>query len=107
MKSFLQYFSLEKHLYIGKHDYTLEHETLYDKAKKQYAEKLEGHSYNPPAVTSTDNETRPSNPQALTNTNKTSSITSPGQMKMGWALKSSSKKKTFYAGTKAIIDGHF
>ena len=31
-----------RHLDCGKHQYTLEHETLYDKAAVQYAEQLEG-----------------------------------------------------------------
>ena len=31
-----------RHLDCGNHQYTLEHETLHDKAAVQYAEKLEG-----------------------------------------------------------------
>ena len=41
IKSFQQFSSLEKHLECGKHKYSLEHETLYDKAMTLYAAKLE------------------------------------------------------------------
>lgn len=41
VKSFVRYSSLQKHLECGKHKRCLEHETLYDKAIKEYATKLE------------------------------------------------------------------
>ena len=41
VKSFQQYSWLEKHLDCDKHKYALEQETLYDKAMKMYAAKLE------------------------------------------------------------------
>ena len=42
IKRLLRHSSLLRHLDCGKHQYTFEHETLYDKAAVQYAEQLEG-----------------------------------------------------------------
>ena len=42
IKRFIRHSSVLRHLDCGKHQYTLEHETLYDKAAVQYAEQLEG-----------------------------------------------------------------
>ena len=41
VKSYQRYYSLEQHLCHGRHKYTLEHETLYDKAMALYATNLE------------------------------------------------------------------
>lgn len=61
VKSFQQYSSLEKHLDFGKHVCALQHETLYDKAMKLYAEKLEvGQSTSPVAEINSDEEPHPS-----------------------------------------------
>ena len=42
IKRLLRHSSVLHHLDCGKHQYTLEHETLHDKAAVQYAEQLEG-----------------------------------------------------------------
>ena len=42
IKRFIRHSSVLRHLDCGKHQYNLEHETLYDKAAVQYAEQLEG-----------------------------------------------------------------
>ena len=42
IKRFTSHSSVLRHLDCGKHQYTLEHKTLYDKAAVQYAEQLEG-----------------------------------------------------------------
>ena len=42
IKRFIRHSSVLRHLDCGKHQYTLEHETLYDKAAVRYAEQLEG-----------------------------------------------------------------
>ena len=42
IKRFIRQSSVLRHLDCGKHQYTLEHETLYNKAAVQYAEQLEG-----------------------------------------------------------------
>ena len=42
IKRFIRHCSVLRHLDYGKHQYTLEHETLYEKAAVQYAEQLEG-----------------------------------------------------------------
>ena len=81
VKSYQRYSSLEKHLHCGSHHYALEHETLYDKAMKSYAARLEeGASKNPEPVQSADLPQFEANPE----------------LAKGWALKSSGKKKRFF-----------
>ena len=82
IKSFQRYHSLENHLDCERHMYAIEHETLYDKAMKSYATKLEQGASK---LVETDQESV-SVPlgENLENT-----------LPMGWALKSITKKRRF------------
>ncbi|CAB4042341.1 SURP and G-patch domain-containing 1, partial [Paramuricea clavata] len=82
IKSFHRYSSLERPLHCDNHTYVLEHETLYDKAMKLYATKLEEGSSKNPIPT------------------ESGSVELPGpdigpELQMGWALRTSSKGKRF------------
>ena len=82
IKSFHRYHTFENHLDCGRHKYAIEHETLYDKAMKSYASKLE---HGASKVVEADEEGH-SVPlvENLQNT-----------LPMGWALKSTTKKRRF------------
>lgn len=66
-----------QHLYYGKHQRSLERETLFDKASLEYAEKLEGQTMLFPVVSIVSKKASHAYRQA-----------------MGWALKSSASRRT-------------
>ena len=81
LKSFQRFSSLQRHLEVGKHSYTLENETLFDKAMVAYATKLEQ------GITTSDNLIEvTATPTTLVDSHSMSSI--------GWALKSLKKNLT-------------
>ena len=83
IKTFQRYSSLQRHLDFGKHEFSLEHETLLDKAILSYATKL-GHGSD--AI-----ERAP-----LEDSSIVLAKAFVSSLPMGWALKSSgSKKKRF------------
>lgn len=80
VKSYQRLSSLQRHLDCGNHKYALERETLYDKAVKSYAAKLEeGATSNVPEISEGSN---------IMHTDQTT-------QKMGWALKSNKPRKRF------------
>ena len=79
LKSYQRYSSLERHLDVGNHKYHLEHHTLYDKSMAIYASKLEQGTF---WMTTT-------HPHSTVKNDATPVLT------MGWALKSTGKKKRF------------
>ena len=82
IRSFRRYHSLELHLDCQRHKYDIEHETLYDKAMKSYANKLEIGACKLPTDYDEDTyEHQLENPR--------------NPLPMGWALKSTAKKKRF------------
>ncbi|KAK3715613.1 hypothetical protein QZH41_000987 [Actinostola sp. cb2023] len=89
-KTFLRHSSMMRHLDCGKHQCTLEHETLLDKAALEYAEQLEGHSTMVPVV-SMASRGPSEHPQS-----------------MGWALKSSgSRRARFTQAQKSYLTAKF
>ena len=80
IKSFQRFSSLQHHLDVGRHNYALENETLFDKAKMSYATKLEQ------GIASVQNPVEHiETPQALDFCSA---------LPMGWALKSASTQRT-------------
>lgn len=86
-QSFQRYHSLETHLDCGRHKYMIEHETLYDKAMNLYANKLEHGA-------STISQSGEEMNLQLDATNV---------LPMGWALKTTSKKKRFSDSQKKYL----
>ncbi|CAB3981551.1 SURP and G-patch domain-containing 1 [Paramuricea clavata] len=82
IKSFHRYSSLERHLHCDNHTYVLEHETLYDKAMKLYATKLEEGSGKNPIPTESESVELPEPDIGP-------------ELQMGWALRTSTKGKRF------------
>ena len=82
IKSFQRHNSLENHLDCERHMYAIEHETLYDKAMKSYATKLEQGSSK---LVETDQE----------NVNVPLGENLQSTLPMGWVLKSTTKKRRF------------
>jgi len=80
VKSFQRFSSLEHHLDVGKHKYAVESLTLLDKAMMSYASKLEQ------GVATVDNP--------VEDTGAAKAPDSRSSLSMGWALKSSSTKRT-------------
>lgn len=80
VKSYQRYFSLQRHLDCGKHKYALEHETLYDKAMTLYATKLE---HGAGVIAEVAGDVRISSGAGAA-------------LPMGWALKSTGRKKTVF-----------
>ena len=80
IKSFQRFSSLQNHLDVGRHNYALENETLFDKAMMSYATKLEQ------GIASVQNPVEHiETPQALDFCSA---------LPMGWALKSASTQRT-------------
>ena len=71
VKTFMQHPLLIKQLDCGKHKLALEHETLYDKALKEYVTKLDCGASKVPTVGGVSK----------------SSLKTSGTLMMGWALK--------------------
>ena len=91
--TFPRHSSLQRHLDCGKHQRTLEHETL-DRAAVVYAERLEGQ---PSSVPETIANTRPEDP-----------ISASEKLSMGWALKASSTRRSrFTSGQKTYLTNRF
>ena len=92
--TFLRHSSLQRHLDCGKHQRTLEHETLLDRAAVAYAERLEGQ---PSSV-----------PETIPNTRPEDTISASEKLSMGWALKASSTRRSrFTAGQKTYLTNRF
>ena len=82
IKSYQRYSSLQKHLEIGKHKCALERETLFDRAMLGYASRLEHGASAVPEIH--DSELSPSS-------------SSGPSLPMGWALQSSSARRTRFS----------
>ena len=80
IKSFQRFSSLEHHLDVGKHRYALESLTLLNKAMMSYASKVEQ------GVATVDNP--------VEDTGTAKAPDSRSSLSMGWALKSSSTRRT-------------
>ncbi len=93
VKTFQRFSSLQTHLDIGKHKYALERETLLDKAKIKYAQKLE--SGQSAIDTEIDESDLPSS----------SDVTMP--LPMGWALKSSASRRRLSKNQKSYLTDLF
>ena len=91
-KSFVKYSSLQIHMESGKHKRRLEYETLYDKAIKEYATKLETGTSKVPLI----------HHEVTSSPTPTSSA-----LTMGWALKSASKRKRFSKKQKDYLNTKF
>ena len=120
IKSYQRYTSLERHLDVGKHSYALELETFFDKAAMAYAEKLEQgascllHSVDLPS----DNYSSVDLPldesigcSYFNDSISPSELLPPCEpeqaqklaLNMGWALKTSSKKKRLTEDQKKYL----
>ena len=90
VKSFQRYHALEKHLDCERHKYAIEHETLYDKAMKSYATKLEHGACKLVEADEDDISVH--------------SIENPENMlPMGWALKSTTNRGHFSEEQKKYL----
>ena len=79
IKSYQRFSALQHHLDCGKHERVLEHETLFDKAVRGYAVRLE--------------EQFESVPQVQQNTESQTTANQPC-LQVGWALTASKESKT-------------
>lgn len=93
IKSYQRHFSLQKHLDVGKHEYRLEQQTLFDRSMVLYASKLEQGSSE---IVGSDNQITLS---SLQHGNDAESEI----LAMGWALKTSGKKKRFTESQKHYL----
>ena len=92
-KIFLRYSSMVRHVDCGKHKYELEHETLFDKAAKEYADQLNGQGSTCAPVVSG---------------NQTRSDSQCSRLAMGWALKSSDvRRRRFSLSQRAYLTNKF
>ena len=82
-RTFLRHSSMQGHLDCGKHDRALERETLIDRAATAYAERLEGQTTSVPEI--------------MSNTRLDSSLE---KLPMGWALKSSTGRRSRFTSTQ-------
>lgn len=90
VRSFRRHHSLEKHLDCEQHKYVIEHETLYDKAMKSYAAKLEyGASCR---IYETDEDIRLDKVENAQNC-----------LPMGWALKTTTQRRRFSEEQKKYL----
>ncbi|CAB3986533.1 SURP and G-patch domain-containing 1 [Paramuricea clavata] len=92
VKSYQRFSSLQSHVDIGKHKYALEHENLFDKAMLEYAKKLE------------EGTSAVQHPEAH-GISQTLDYVEP--LEIGWALKSSAKRKHFTPTQKEYLTSHF
>ena len=82
-QTFLRHSSMQRHLDCDKHDRARERETLIDRAATAYAERLEGQTT--------------SLPEIMSNTRPDSSLE---KLPMGWALKSSTGRRSRFTSTQ-------
>ena len=82
-KTFLRHSSMMQHLDCGKHQRTLECETVFDKAALEYAEQLEGQTTLVPVIST-----------VCTRASRTY------RQEMGWALRSSGSRRTRFTPTQ-------
>jgi hypothetical protein len=92
-KSFQRFSFLQHHLDVGKHRYALEHETLLDKAMLLYATKLD------------HGNATVENPLQAHSVSQALDYIEP--LPMGWALKSSTKRKRLTANQKKYLTNLF
>lgn len=90
-KAYTGFTSLQNHLDIGKHKRVPEQESFYDKAKREYASKLAEGCIRIPDV-SCESDQRKDNAAVLS---------------MGWALKTTKKKKRFTAKQISFLTDQF
>lgn len=88
VRSFRRYHFLENHLACERHEYRIEHETLYDKAMTLYANKLEHGASTIPEMSCEE---------------KILTIETAKVLPKGWALKSTAKKKRFTENQKKYL----
>ena len=92
VKSYQRFSSVQSHVDIGKHKYALEHETLFDKAMLEYAKKLE------------EGTSAVQHPEAH---GISQTLDYVELLEIGWALKSSAKRKRFTPTQKEYLTSHF
>lgn len=91
VKAYSRFANLQTHLDIGKHKMMLEQETLYDRAKKEYASKLTEGCSRIPSVQVTAQRKSDGLPP----------------LPMGWALKTAKKKARFTEKQKEFLTDQF
>ena len=91
VKAYSRFANLQTHLDIGKHKMMLEQETLYDRAKKEYAYKLTEGCSRIPSVQVTAQRKSDGLPP----------------LPMGWALKTAKKKACFTEKQKEFLTDQF
>ena len=88
-RTFLRHSSLQRHLDCGKHERALERETLMNRTAVAYAERLEAQ---PSSVPETIASTRPED-----------TLSASEKLSMGWALKTSSTRRSRFTAVRRPI----